>query len=252
MTTYGAINGIWTAGNYDQNTVILREEWGFKGIVMTDWWSQMNDEGEDPDTKNLAAMVRSQNDLYMVTKDASDNNDNLSIALDSGKLSRADLIKCAKNICYFLMKSPTMERTNGYDTPVKIINKPKNQNLTADFEMNYFEIAEKTSINLENYNTSQGNRPLMAIHLKTDGLYRISLTGCVNESHLAQVTVSMKSKGDPLAVFPFQGSNGETVTLTQECEFFGLTHYLSVYYSENGLILSKITFEKIRDIEFRA
>jgi len=38
MTTYGRVNGLWTAGNFDLNTVILREEWGFKGFTMTDWW----------------------------------------------------------------------------------------------------------------------------------------------------------------------------------------------------------------------
>ncbi|MGN0156566.1 MAG: glycoside hydrolase family 3 C-terminal domain-containing protein, partial [Lachnospiraceae bacterium] len=36
MTTYGPINGIWTAGNYDLNTIILRKDWGYKGLVMTD------------------------------------------------------------------------------------------------------------------------------------------------------------------------------------------------------------------------
>ncbi len=45
MTTYGAVNGIWTAGLYDQNTRILRDEWGFDGIVMTDWWAKINAEG---------------------------------------------------------------------------------------------------------------------------------------------------------------------------------------------------------------
>jgi beta-glucosidase len=45
MTTYGAVTGIWTAGLYDQNTRILRDEWGFDGIVMTDWWAKINAEG---------------------------------------------------------------------------------------------------------------------------------------------------------------------------------------------------------------
>ena len=42
MTTYGRVNGLWTAGNFDLNTVILREEWGFKGFTMTDWWANIN------------------------------------------------------------------------------------------------------------------------------------------------------------------------------------------------------------------
>ena len=36
MTTYGSVNGLWTAGSYDLCTTILRKEWGFQGIVMTD------------------------------------------------------------------------------------------------------------------------------------------------------------------------------------------------------------------------
>ena len=42
MTTYGSVNGLWTAGSYDLCTTILRKEWGFEGIVMTDWWAKSN------------------------------------------------------------------------------------------------------------------------------------------------------------------------------------------------------------------
>lgn len=49
MTTYGIVNGLWTAGNFDLNTVILREEWGFKGFTMTDWWANINVRGKEPD-----------------------------------------------------------------------------------------------------------------------------------------------------------------------------------------------------------
>ena len=33
MTTYGLVNGLYTAGSYDLNTTILRNEWGFTGVV---------------------------------------------------------------------------------------------------------------------------------------------------------------------------------------------------------------------------
>ena len=69
MTTYGRVNGLWTAGNFDLNTVILREEWGFKGFTMTDWWANINVRGKEPDKTDLAAMARAQNDVYMVCPD---------------------------------------------------------------------------------------------------------------------------------------------------------------------------------------
>ena len=42
MTTYGPFNGLWTSGIYDLCKTVLRKEWGFDGIVMTDWWAVAN------------------------------------------------------------------------------------------------------------------------------------------------------------------------------------------------------------------
>lgn len=64
MSTYGPINGIWTAGSYDLLTTILRKDWGYQGVVMTDWWAKMNEEGEEGSQSNTIPMVRAQNDVY--------------------------------------------------------------------------------------------------------------------------------------------------------------------------------------------
>lgn len=118
MSTYGPVNGFWTAGSYDLLTTILREEWGYTGIVMTDWWAKVNDEGEEGTRQNTAAMIRSQNDLYMVTADAltNTNGDNSLEALKAGTITRGELQRSVANICRFLMASPAWLRMQGMET----------------------------------------------------------------------------------------------------------------------------------------
>ena len=110
MTTYNPVNGIWTAGSYDLCTTILRKEWGFDGIVMTDWWAEANTEGEKSTRENKAPMVLAQNDLYMCVSNSLENpeNDNVKERFESGEVTRSDLQRNAKNILKFIMKSQAM------------------------------------------------------------------------------------------------------------------------------------------------
>ena len=112
MTSYNPINGIWAASNYDLNTVVVRKEWGFKGIIMTDWWAKMNDETSTGNKANTKAMIQAQNDLYMVVQDALNNsmNDNTMASFKEGSLTKAEAQRVAKNICYYLIDSPTFRR----------------------------------------------------------------------------------------------------------------------------------------------
>ncbi|RJX26074.1 MAG: beta-glucosidase [Acholeplasma sp.] len=107
MTSYNPINGIWAASNYDLNTVVAREEWGFDGIIMTDWWAKMNDDGKEGSRSNTKAMIKAQNDLYMVVVNAKGNSlkDNTMEAFDKKELSLAEMQRVAKNIVRFILDS---------------------------------------------------------------------------------------------------------------------------------------------------
>ena len=106
MSTYGPVNGIWTAGNYDLLTTVLRKEWGYDGLVMTDWEARMNEEGYPANEKNTAIMIQAQNDLYMVVEDSLSNSkkDNTLEGIRTGKISRGELVRSAANICRVLMR----------------------------------------------------------------------------------------------------------------------------------------------------
>lgn len=111
MTAYNPVNGHHAASNYDLTTTVLREEWGFRGIVMTDWWATMNDpvDGGAASTHNTAAMIRAQNDLYMVVNnngaEVNAGGDNTLAALATGELTLGELQRCAINILDFMMQT---------------------------------------------------------------------------------------------------------------------------------------------------
>ncbi|WP_238483746.1 glycoside hydrolase family 3 protein [Anaerosporobacter faecicola] len=124
MSTYNPLNGYWNASNYDLNTTVLRNQWGYRGIVMTDWWAKMNDpiEGGDADSSNTAGMVRAQNDLYMVvSNDGAEINasgDNTEEAVKEGRLTIGELQRCAMNICDYLMRAPVFGRKQEFNMEI--------------------------------------------------------------------------------------------------------------------------------------
>ena len=115
---------------------------------MTDWWAKMNDEialnsYTEPTISNIAAMVRAQNDLYMVTQEASKNlhGDNLEASLKEGTLTIAELRRCANNIISFLKTTHAQKRMDSKeDIKVEIINRIEAENITDPNEIVYYEL----------------------------------------------------------------------------------------------------------------
>ena len=115
MTSYNRVNGRWAASNYDLTVRLLRNDFGFDGFVMTDWWAKVSAEDGSACDTNLAAMVHAMNDIYMVTPDATTRGDNLPAALAEGSLSRGELQKCAVNLINFAIDSLSyMAQKEGY------------------------------------------------------------------------------------------------------------------------------------------
>ena len=65
MTSYNKVNGVWSHYNYDLCTRVLRNEWNFQGLVMTDWWMQYTSSPEFPNLKDNAYRVRAGVDVLM-------------------------------------------------------------------------------------------------------------------------------------------------------------------------------------------
>jgi beta-glucosidase len=90
MTSYNIINGHRASENKDLLTGILREEWGFDGMVTTDWWTL----GEH--YKEVAA----GNDMKMATGFP----ERLLEAMKKGALTRGEMEKAAENILQLILR----------------------------------------------------------------------------------------------------------------------------------------------------
>lgn len=97
MSSYNLINGVHSANSYDICTTVVRREWGFEGIIMSDWSTTAGEKGSVP-WKCAAA----GNDIIMpgCIKDEED----IRMAYAQGKLSEEAIRSCAGRILALIDK----------------------------------------------------------------------------------------------------------------------------------------------------
>ena len=99
MTSYNYINGTYASESKDLVTTILRDEWGYEGTVMTDWFGG----------KDGAKQMWAGNDMLQPGKN--EQFDSIVVGVKSGKLDVADLDRNVKRVLNLVEKSP---RYQGY------------------------------------------------------------------------------------------------------------------------------------------
>ena len=102
MSSYNQINGIWGHYQYELVTGILRREWGYDGLVMTDWWMQPSADPDFPALWNDAYRLRAQVDVLMPGSNAFGDPTMDPSALESLKkekgLTLGEMQRSAKNV----------------------------------------------------------------------------------------------------------------------------------------------------------
>lgn len=247
MTTYGPVNGLWTAGNFDLNHIILRKEWGFHGITMTDWWAMVSNRGDEVgSTSNLAAMARARNDLYMVCAKGCENDDNTRKELENGTLTRAELQRNAMDICEFLLHTHAMERLLGTAERVEILNVPegsvKSQENTEVFSL---EPEKETVVDLSKIAVMQGGEYCFILEVEKPGLYEVKMTASSTAGSLAQMPVTFFSMGTACATFTWNGTEGKPVSFSEKTYFFSHYSAIRLFFAQGGLRLHEIAFRRI-------
>ena len=105
MSSYNKLNGEFTQQSYDLLTTVLRDEWGFKGIVMTDWGNK----------QGTVAAVKAGNDL--MEPGMENEIERIIAGVKDGSISQAELDRNVRNMLQYIVRTP---RFQGY----KYSNKP--------------------------------------------------------------------------------------------------------------------------------
>lgn len=249
MTSYNPINGLWAASNYDLLTTILREQWGYTGQVMTDWWAKGNDEGKPGERTNMAAMVRAQNDLYMVTASAEENTtgDNSEEALAAGTVTRGEYLRSAENICRFLLRSPAFLRLCGEETELdkELAEAPSFDDAAAG-EIYYAESGPDGSVELDPslILLEKGQNTRFSVSVRERGLYELRLTlRSRDQNDVSQLPISVFQDRNLLGTVTLTGSERDWKTVTLNVPAFSGTFYLRFFPAQTGLELQSCTLK---------
>lgn len=116
MSSYNKVNGIYTSADYNLLTTILRDEWGFKGLVMTDWFGGYSgisnliaNEKVDVELREnyTSQQIKAGNDLLM--PGVRPQIENLKNDLKNGKITVQELDICVRRVLEMIFDSPKMK-----------------------------------------------------------------------------------------------------------------------------------------------
>lgn len=177
MTSYNKINGTYTSESEDLVETILRGDWGYKGVVMTDWYGG----------KDATAQMHAGNDMLQPGRPSQYHQ--IIDDVKSGKLSEEDLNRNVKRILEFIVRTP---RFKGY----QYSNKP---NLEAHAAVTR-QSASEGMVLLEN----KANALPLSADVKKAALYGVTSydfiaggtgSGNVNRAYTVSLLDGLKNVG---------------------------------------------------------
>ncbi|MBR1797654.1 MAG: glycoside hydrolase family 3 protein [Clostridiales bacterium] len=234
MSVYNKINGVYGTANYELNTEILRNQWGYTGIVMTDWWAFITKvpamtHRSDSLTEH-SYMAKAQCDLFMVCshveKDTIDESDIVE-SLTSGNtelITRAEMQRNARNILNYAMKAPAMDRLMGDPYKIEHVDCPFKDDTVVTRVDNYYQVKGEGETIIEvDTDTSTGADYTFGLDSDVPGRYDVTFTARSELGALAQIPMTVYCTSIPFRVMTWNGLEGHVGT--QDTTFMLISKY---------------------------
>jgi len=120
MSSYNKLNGIYTSENFDLLSTVLKKEWNYNGLVMTDWYAG----------KNYPGQLKAGNDLLMPGR--ANEPTKIKEAIDSGSFSQEDLDKNIERILNLIVKTPAFSNYKYSNHPDLPANSKVSRSLASE------------------------------------------------------------------------------------------------------------------------
>ncbi len=253
MTSYNPVNGVWAAANFELNTLILRKQWGFKGMVMSDWWAKGNWPEGEADRANRAPIAQSGNDVYMCCQNSEEDlmSDNCMECLEKGQISRADLQRNAVNLLEFLISTPAMDRLMGVEE--ELLTEGFEEDSADDeaylnmktFHANADGIVD---IEIENVTGEAGKSYIVEVEFNDMGVFEMELTYSSVANSLAQLPISIYMNNFYATTISVNGTDNVEKTVTKQLRrTTGKKVYYKFQFGSDGLELKHMRFIPVEE-----
>ncbi len=244
MTAYNPINGTQAASNFDLNTTILRNDWGFKGIVMTDWWATMNKENGEASVKYTADMITAQNDLFMVcvSSELNSGGDNSDEKFALGELSRHSLARNAVNIISSIVN---YNCSKGH-LDVEILNEPENL-ISPRNDLGVINVENAVSLDTKKIITTKGVINSAILNQKVKGVYNFTVDMFADSPELAQPPLTIRINGKIVKTLSLKG--GKSGVFNFEIDMLATTNtHLELFFGESGMVINEFTIKRLNSV----
>lgn len=181
MSSYNSVNGTMAQANHDLLTSILRDDWGFKGIVMTDWIGKREGQG-----LYTIDEVHAGNDL--MEPGTPEQAEDIIKGVKDGKLSMADVDRNVRRMLEYIVKTPHFNNRLGDNNP----------DLKAHAAITR-QVATEGMVLLKNDNGTLPMKDIKTVALFGAGSYNFLSggvgSGCVHTPYIVDLVEGLKNVG---------------------------------------------------------